>query len=55
MREKETQELLKMGAGGADKKKTRLLGKVRNRAESLHVLNEEFMFCHACVSTLTIT
>ena len=28
MREKETQELLKMGTIGADKKKTKLFGKV---------------------------
>ena len=39
MREKETQELLKMGTAGADKKKTKLFGKVRYALNALQAVN----------------
>ena len=45
MRERETQELLKMGAGGGDKKKTRVLGKVRRKRAVIRCLEWGVMFC----------
>jgi hypothetical protein len=42
MRERETQELLKMGTAGMDKKKTKSFGKVRRTLHQLKPWNCDF-------------